>query len=66
MLCMSVGIKLGLLANFSYICVERNLKDIKGESKLWMAESVDMSIWTLHPRWWREMVTVYFDLCNLF
>lgn len=31
---MCVGIKLGLLANFSYICVERNLKDSKVESDL--------------------------------
>lgn len=34
MLCMCVGIKFGLLANFNYICVERNLKDSKGESNL--------------------------------
>lgn len=34
MLCMRAGIKLGLLDNFNYTCVERNLNDTKAESNL--------------------------------
>lgn len=34
MLYMCAGIKLGLLDNFNYTCVERNLNDSKAESNL--------------------------------
>lgn len=34
MLCMCVGIKLGLLDNFNYTCVQRNRNDSKAESNL--------------------------------
>lgn len=34
MLCMCAGIKLGLLDNLNYTCVERNLNDSKVESNL--------------------------------